>query len=45
MDVDAWPTWASQFERLERIDSAPLKLGHLPTTETVTWSFNVGPPE
>lgn len=27
VDVERWPTWASQFERLERLESAPLALG------------------
>ena len=27
MDVEAWPTWASQFKRLERVDAGPLALG------------------
>jgi len=25
--VEHWPTWASQFERLERLDAGPLALG------------------
>jgi hypothetical protein len=27
VDVETWPTWASQFERLERLDAGPLALG------------------
>jgi hypothetical protein len=27
VDVENWPIWASQFKRLERLDSAPLGLG------------------
>lgn len=27
MDIEAWPAWASQFKRLERLDSGPLALG------------------
>jgi uncharacterized membrane protein len=27
MDIEAWPTWASQFERLERLDPVPLAKG------------------
>jgi hypothetical protein len=27
VDVEVWPVWASQFSRLERLDSAPLGLG------------------
>ncbi len=26
-DVEHWPTWASQFERLERLEAGPLALG------------------
>jgi hypothetical protein len=26
-DVERWPAWASQFKRLERLDSGPLALG------------------
>ncbi len=27
VDIEAWPLWASQFTRLERLDSAPLGPG------------------
>jgi uncharacterized protein YndB with AHSA1/START domain len=27
VDVERWPTWASQFERLERLAGGPLALG------------------
>jgi ligand-binding SRPBCC domain-containing protein len=27
VDVEAWPTWASQFNRLELLDPGPLALG------------------
>jgi hypothetical protein len=27
VDVEGWPVWASQFRRLERLDSAALALG------------------
>jgi hypothetical protein len=27
VDVDRWPTWATQFERLERLEAGPLALG------------------
>ena len=27
VDVEHWPTWASQFERLERLEAGPLALG------------------
>jgi uncharacterized protein YndB with AHSA1/START domain len=27
MDVETWPTWASQFKRLERLDGGPLGQG------------------
>ncbi len=27
MDVETWPTWASQFKRLERLDGGVLALG------------------
>jgi uncharacterized membrane protein len=27
VDVEAWPAWASQFRRLERLDASPLALG------------------
>lgn len=27
VDVERWPAWASQFERLERLDSGPLASG------------------
>jgi uncharacterized membrane protein len=27
VDVESWPVWASQFRRLERLDSAPVGLG------------------
>lgn len=27
MDIEQWPTWASQFKRLELVDQAPLALG------------------
>jgi ligand-binding SRPBCC domain-containing protein len=26
-DVEAWPAWASQFKRLERLEAGPLALG------------------
>jgi len=27
VDVEKWPTWASQFERLDRLEAGPLALG------------------
>jgi len=27
VDVEAWPAWASQFRRLERLDASPLAVG------------------
>jgi hypothetical protein len=27
VDVEAWPAWASQFKRLERLDRGPLAIG------------------
>jgi len=27
VDVETWPTWASQFKRLERLDAGPLASG------------------
>jgi uncharacterized membrane protein len=27
MDIETWPSWASQFKRLERLDSGPLAMG------------------
>ena len=27
MDLEAWPAWASQFKRLERMDGGPVKVG------------------
>ena len=27
VDVEAWPPWASQFKRLDRLDGGPLTLG------------------
>ena len=27
MDLEAWPTWAPQFQRIRRLDAGPLKLG------------------
>ena len=27
IDVETWPTWASQFKRLDRLDSGPLAIG------------------
>ncbi|MDQ2935106.1 MAG: SRPBCC family protein [Chloroflexota bacterium] len=28
VDVEHWPTWASQFERLERLEAGPLAVGN-----------------
>ncbi len=27
VDVEAWPTWASQFERIDRLDAGPIAFG------------------
>ena len=47
MDIEAWPSWASQFKRLERMDPGPLGVGsrvrvrptRLPTSVWVVTEF------